>query len=101
MRAKLDTQRSRNGLIIRIATWVVIIVVLGIVGPPIYRAGYGAYMQFHLKSVRENVMKGCGGPITDSTAPYLKDQITKCVTTSNDLQKAESDYADFTKGTKP
>ncbi len=80
---------------LKVGVWVVILIVLGVVGPGIYHAANGAYLEFHLKSVKTNVVKSCGGPIEDSTPAYQKADITKCIDTNAELIKAQSDFDNF------
>ena len=97
IRAEADARRAKTGLIVRIVIWVVVVVALLVVGPPAYRAGWGGYLKYHLDNVRRGVTSECGGPITAETQQYQKTEITGCIEKSEDLRKAESDYAEFTK----
>ena len=99
-RATADAKRGKIGNLVKIGIWVVILIVLGVVGPSIYHAGNGAYLEFHLKSVKTNVIKSCGGPIEESTPSYQKTDIEKCINTNAELTKAQTDFDNFTNSAK-
>jgi ribosomal protein L40E len=101
IRARADVQRSKNVLVVRIATWIAVVVVLILVAPSGYHAAGAAYLGHHLKSMTDKANIDCNGPIKDDMSAYQKDQVTKCLAANPDLIKAQQDYDNFTKGGKP
>jgi hypothetical protein len=77
-----------------------VVVVLAIAAPSAYHSADGYYLKFHLDSVTANAIDHCGGPITATTPTYEQDQINSCVSKSDELAKAKSDYAAFTGSAK-
>src|SRR5437879_2560865 len=101
VRANADASRAKARSGVRIAAWVVAVVVLIVIGPRLYHSSVAAYLKYHLKSVTSNTLKDCGGPITESMADYQKTQVQSCISSNADLQKAQSDYSNFTKSDQP
>jgi len=95
--AQADAKRAQTGLFIRIATWVVVLVVLAIVGPPAYYKGGLAYFKWKLNHTTETVMRACDGPADANAGPDKKRQIDQCLADSSDLIKAQKDYDNFLK----
>jgi hypothetical protein len=99
-RAKVDARRSvfanSASTFIRIA---VVIAVLA-VAPKAYHFAFSSYYKYRLNTVTEAASKTCGGPITDSTAAYVKEQFNHCMETDELVTKAQEDYTNFTKGDK-
>jgi hypothetical protein len=100
LRAKADEVRSRNGKIVRTAAWILVVAVLLVVGPAVYRAGNSSYQRYHLRSTIDNAIKACGGPVTASTPGYEQAQIEHCLSTDEKLLQAQRDYALLTKADK-
>ena len=100
MRAQADTDRRRTVIIFKVVAWIAVIGIVVFVGPGVYHSANGAYLNYHLETVRAGVTSSCGGPITDKTYPFEKDQIEKCIAENQDLIKAQQDLDAFNKPSK-
>ncbi len=101
MRSQQDSIRGRNGTIVRAVLWIGVLIILAVVLPPAYHQGNAAYQKYKFDSVNNRITKDCGGPITDATQQYQKDEFNKCMSTNTELGKAQQDYDAFTKANKP
>jgi len=100
LRAIQDVKKGQSAGAIRIVMWVVGLVILVVVGPPLYHAGGVALLNFQLRTATERDMKDCGGPITDSMQQGQKDTINKCLAENSELIKIKANLDNFTKGDK-
>jgi len=100
-RARVDAKRSQVASAIKMVVWVAAVIIVLIVAPRAYHAAFAGYYRYRLNSVKESAMKMCGGPITDSTTPYQKADIEKCMAADDVVTKAQGDFDNFTKGDKP
>lgn len=98
IRAKADNRRMANAKVVKAVTWIAIIVVLAILAPKAYHMGYSAYLKHHLKSISDHANIYCNGPVTDTMTETQKAEINKCLDNTAELQAAQKDYDDFTKG---
>ena len=98
--ARDDAKRSRSGLIIRTIGWIAALIVLAVVGPPVYHTAGAAYLKHRLNTAADRAMKDCGGPASDTMGANQKDQIDACILQNADLKSAQSDYDSFTKSDK-
>jgi hypothetical protein len=96
-RAKADVKHAQFGLLFRVLGWIGALVVLALIGPPIYHVAAAAYLKHQIETTEVRVNSECGGPIQDNMGGYMKDQINDCVAKSTSLRAAKQAYADFTK----
>lgn len=87
--------RARNGAVVRGMIWVAVLVVLVVVGPTVYKTGYGAFLRFRLQNAKQSAMKSCNGPILAETPDYQKEQIRQCLATNEELLTAQATYDKF------
>ena len=71
------------------------LVVVLIAAPLIYHAGFGAYYNYRLNTVKEAAMKECGGPPTATMQPYEKEQVNKCLSNDTAYTNALNDFNNF------
>ncbi|CAN5521870.1 hypothetical protein BH11ARM1_BH11ARM1_00450 [soil metagenome] len=89
-RAQQDVVRGRNGKILRTFGWIVFVVVLAMVIPPAYHAGYGFFLNRTLDSVKREAMMDCNGPLPDTAYDYQKQQYAKCMDQHSELRDAQA-----------
>lgn len=100
MRADRDAKRGMISTGFRAVMWVVALILIVCIAPPIYKASGSAYFKWRLKSLEETADKACNGPITDTMPESQRAQIQQCLNEDSPLQKAKSDYNSFTKPAK-
>jgi hypothetical protein len=88
------------GSVVRPIAWAVVVIVAACFAPTGYHSAFAAYYRYRVNTTTESAMKSCGGPITDSTSSYQKDDIAHCMAADAVLNKAKEDYDNFTKGDK-
>ncbi len=96
IRAQSDAKRGQVASGVRIVVWIAVVVAVAAVSPAAYHAAGTAYYKHHLKSMFDRAMSDCGGPITETTQQYQKDQINHCLSGKEELKQAQADYDSFT-----
>lgn len=97
IRARGDAARARNFGIIKGVIWIATLVVLVLVGPAVYKTGYGAFLKWRLTNAKQSAVKSCGGPALAETPDYKREEIAKCLATNEELLQAQSAYDKFMK----
>jgi len=99
-RAKVDAQRATVAKTVRIIFTVIVVVLVLLAIKPAYEAAGTAYFRYRLNTVKEAAIKSCGGPITETSMGYQKDQFDKCMSTDETLQTAQTNFDNFTHASK-
>ncbi|MGV3614069.1 MAG: hypothetical protein ACO1SV_01925 [Fimbriimonas sp.] len=97
IRARGDNTRARNFAIVRGISWIAAIAVLVLVGPSVYKVGYGGFLKWRLSNAKQRAMKSCGGPALAETPEYKRAEIFKCLETNEELVQVRAAIAQFNK----